>query len=73
VFGRQYRTTLKVIAYEHDWFGNALTIQQVYEYSTGDSDFIQFLIVAGDNTAHDLHIADPAYLLESIAGQMTFP
>jgi pimeloyl-ACP methyl ester carboxylesterase len=73
VFGPQHRTALKVIAYEHDWFGNALTIQQVYVYLTGDSDLTQFLIVPGDNTAHDLHIADPGYLLESIAGQITFP
>ena len=73
VFGRQSRTTLKVIAYEHDWFGNALTIQQVYEYLTGDSDLTQFLIIPGDNTAHDLHIADPSYLLECIAEQITFP
>jgi pimeloyl-ACP methyl ester carboxylesterase len=73
VFGPRCRTTLKIIAYEQDWFADAFTLQQGYEYLTGDSDLTQFLIVPGDNTAHDLHIADPGYLLESIAGQMTFP
>jgi hypothetical protein len=40
---------------------------------TGDSRLTQFFIVPGDNTAHSLHIADPGYLLESFARQITFP
>jgi pimeloyl-ACP methyl ester carboxylesterase len=73
IFGVRSRTTLKLITYEQDLLDSTLTAQQVYEYLTGDLGLTQFFIVPGDNTAHSLHIADPGYLLESIAGQITFP
>jgi pimeloyl-ACP methyl ester carboxylesterase len=73
IFGQRSRTTLKLIAYEQDLFDNTLTAQGVYEYLTRDLGLTQFFIVPGDNTAHSLHIADPGYLLESIAGRITFP
>jgi pimeloyl-ACP methyl ester carboxylesterase len=72
IFGDYYRTTLQLVSYEQDPTSAPVPglSQQLYEYLTNDYDLIHFILVPGVNTAHDLHIADPYYLLETIADKI---
>lgn len=72
IFEPRYRTLLQTVAYEQDFFHHPVVAAQAHAYLTGDTALEHFFVVPG-NTAHGLHVADPRYLLESIAGSIVLP
>lgn len=72
IFGPRHHTLLQTVAYQPGPYDNPVVDAQVHTYLTGDAGLEHFLVVPG-NTAHALHVADPRYLLESIAGSIVLP
>lgn len=63
-------TTLQIVSFGQDTLVRPGESEGLYKYLTGDGYNEGFVLVEGDEAVHDLHISDPEYLLESIAGMV---
>lgn len=59
LFIAQNGVKLTIIADEFDKMMQPAEEKILYEYLTGDKHYQRFLVVLGDETCHDTHIADP--------------
>jgi len=73
LFGPDSKTTLQIVSYERDTIILPSESAQLYEHLTGDSSGAGSAVVSGAEAVHDLHVSDPSFLLNQIAGRITLP
>lgn len=72
IFSEDHEVFLTIIAEEFDRMMTPTEEAALYEYLTGDSQSKRLIIIKGEETCHDAHIANPAKVVNSM-NQLLYP
>jgi len=66
VFDHRSGTSLTIVAFQRDRLVWLPAIQALYTHLTGDASGTRFALVEGPDAMHDMHLSNPAALLEAM-------